>query len=64
MEAFQFLGFKISGSKLKGEGSPSQLGEMLGHGFDLKKMERFVTAHKQARIRKIITELLRTDVWD
>jgi hypothetical protein len=52
MEAFQFLGFTISGSKLKEEGSPSQLGEMLGHGFDLKKMERLVTAHEQARIRK------------
>jgi hypothetical protein len=64
MEAFRFLGFTISGSKLKEEGSLSQLGEILGHGFDLKKMERFVTAHKQARIRKIITELLRTDVWD
>ena len=64
MEAFEFLGFTLSKSKFEEEGTPSQEGEILGHGFDLVNLERFVTAHKQARIRKIVEKLLETDAWD
>jgi hypothetical protein len=64
MEAFKFLGFTVSSSKLEKEGTPSQLGEVLGHGLDLCALERFVTEHKKARITKIILELLGCASWE
>ena len=64
LDAFRFLGFTISTSKFKEEGTLGQVGEVLGHGIDLKALERFVTAHKKARIEKIINELLDLEIWD
>jgi hypothetical protein len=64
MDAFKFLGFTISQSKFKEEGTLSRVGEVLGHGIDLLTSERFVTAHKRARIIKIIRELLDLSMWD
>ena len=62
--AFQHLGFTMSTSKFKEEGTLGQVGEVLGHGIDLQALERFVTAHKKARIEKIINELLDLAMWD
>jgi hypothetical protein len=57
LSAYAFLGWTISQPKMVEEGSLDSTIVVLGHGFDLRKEERFVTKHKISRIRTGISKL-------
>ena len=63
MEGLAYLGFELSMSKFIEEGTPSQDGEVLGHGCDLQHGQRYITEHKRTRIRDLVEPLLRTNKW-
>ena len=64
MSAFQFLGWEISQSKYKTEGTPAFDGVILGHGINTKDEVRYVTPTKIDRIKREADALLSTNMWN
>jgi hypothetical protein len=63
MTALAYLGFELSMKKFEEEGTPASTGEVLGHGCDLLRGRRFVTAYKKARVRELLQPMLAQQTW-
>jgi hypothetical protein len=60
MDAFAFLGWSLSLKKMALEGTPDPVIIVLGHGVDCQQGKRFVTMHKQDRIRDTAVPAIQT----
>jgi hypothetical protein len=63
MDGLDVVHFKLSASKLREEGTPATTGTILGHGFDLVRQARFVTAHKRLKISVLFASFLSDHSW-